>query len=1022
MIRFATSRPAVVWAMCVALLLAGALAFMRLPLATRTTVELPRLSVNAVWPGVAPEVIEAYLTAPMEAAVQGVRGVKRISSVSSDGVAALTVSLEERADVQMTRLAILERLDLLRTEFPPGVSPPSVSNHVPEGFEELPLLSLLVFGPYTPGTLQRLLNEQVSPKLAGVPGVSGVAVRGGSDLGIAVTYDASRLRQLTISPASLRDALGSARLVQSLGSVTRNVGSVNETVQAVVLRDEPGTLDELAQLPIVAPGGRVFPLGQLASIRAEEDSRGRFFRIDGEPAVALDVTRSPGADAIRTAAALRAAVAELQSSLPTGVRLQVANDESVDLARDLRDLARRGAIAFVCVLLVLLLLLRNARAAAVVMGTTAVALTATALTLFIFGIPANLLTLAGMGMGVGVLVQNAVIVVERLTLAPDTPDGRAGATQRIAPAVLGGTLTTAVVLFPFLYLQGNARAAFVPFALAFVVALVWSVFTSLCVVPTMARGQTARRAQWMWATRAYRWVVRGLLRWRWLTLTAGVAVLAVMTWAFIEKVPRSSFNWFGGQRTTLAVTISFPRGSDPATLDQAMRDFETIATSAPEVEQVRSESRTPISASMRVLFTRAGGWTSAPLIMQEQLTQRAVLVGGANISVIGEGPAFSSGGGGGSFSNFRIQVRGFAYDGVSEVANDLKARLERIPRVRDVRITSGGWGRIEQSFQVTLEPDRHALRRYGVSAEAFTNAVAREVRGPVGAQRVVIGGEELPVTLKAAGARDRSLAELQDARLPTSSGAPVRIGDVSVVAEQEALSTVVREDQQYVRQANYDFRGPPRLANRTHTAFVKSLTAPPGYAIIDQSSGSGFTQDESVRGLWLVFGIGVALVVLAVALVFDSVWGAAQVFLSLPLALAGVVAAFWMTDTAFTREAAVGVILVVGLAVNQSILLVDAALEQRQRTGSLHAGQVLRAALDRSGMIVMVTFAALASLIPLSVGAGSDTLFGAIALATAGGTVAGTIGAMFFLPAMLVGHRQSARRRWRFGRRRPHKD
>jgi multidrug efflux pump subunit AcrB len=1001
----------VVWALCVALLLAGAMAFVRLPLATRTTVELPRLSVSAFWPGAAPEVIEAYLTAPIEAAVQGVRGVKRISSVSSDGMAVLTVDLEERADMQMTRLAILERLDLLRKEFPPGINPPTVSNHVPEGFEELPLLSLMVFGPYTPGALQRLMNEQVSPRLAGVPGVSGVTVRGGTDLGIAVTYDASRLRQLAIPPASLREALRSARMVQALGTLTRNKGSSSETVQAVVLRDQPEAIEELGQLPIVAPGGRVFPLGQVASIRAEEDARGRFFRINGEPAVALDVTRSPGADAIQTAAALRSAVARLRPTLPLGVRLEVVNDESVELARDLGDLTRRSAIAFGCVLLVLLASLRRVRAAAVVMGATAVALAATALTLYVLSIPANLLTLAGMSMGIGVLVQNAIIVTERLALAPDTSDGRALATRRIAPAVLGGTLTTAVVLFPFLYLQGNTRAAFVPFALAFVVALTWSVFTALCVVPTVGRGDTARRVQWPWLMRGYALVVRGLLRWRWLTLTAGVSVLAVMTWAFIEKVPRSSFNWFGDRRTTLAVTITFPRGSDPITLDQAIKDFERIAVSSQAVEQVRAESRSPTSASMRVLFTRDGEWTSAPLVMQEQLTQRAVLVGGANISVFGEGPAFSSGGGGGAFSSYRIQVKGFAYDGVSGVANDLKARLERIPRVRDVRITSGGWGRNELSYHVTLEPDRHALRRYGVSAEMFTNTVAQEVRGPVGAQRVVIGGEELPVTLKAAGALDRSMAELQDARVPTTTGAPVRLGDLSVVAEREALAAVVREDQQYVRQVNYDFRGPPRLANRTHKAFIASLTAPAGYAILDQSSGLPFGEDESQRGLWLVFGIGVALVVLAVALVFDSVWAAAQVFLSLPMALAGVIGAFWITDTAFTREAAVGVILVVGLAVNQSILLIDAALEQRGGTGALHAGQVLRAARDRAGLIVVVTLAALASLIPLSIGTGTNTLFGAIALATAGGTVAGTLGALFFVPAMLVGYRLSRRRR-----------
>ena len=142
-----------------------------------------------------------------------------------------------------------------------------------------------------------------------------------------------------------------------------------------------------------------------------------------------------------------------------------------------------------------------------------------------------------------------------------------------------------------------------------------------------------------------------------------------------------------------------------------------------------------------------------------------------------------------------------------------------------------------------------------------------------------------------------------------------------------------------------------------------------------------------------------------------------MVFFSLPLALAGVAAAFWGTESAFTREAAVGVILVVGLAVNQAILLVDAALEKRRERiergvpGALHAGDVLRAALDRGGMIMMVTFAALASLIPLSVGSDVTSLFGAIALATAGGTIAGTLAALFVMPVLLVSRRDTRRKR-----------
>jgi multidrug efflux pump subunit AcrB len=147
--------------------------------------------------------------------------------------------------------------------------------------------------------------------------------------------------------------------------------------------------------------------------------------------------------------------------------------------------------------------------------------------------------------------------------------------------------------------------------------------------------------------------------------------------------------------------------------------------------------------------------------------------------------------------------------------------------------------------------------------------------------------------VKAQGARDRSLDELREALITTPAGNAVRVSDLSDVGEREQLSTITREDQQYLRVVAYEFRGPNRLANRTHEAFMKSISVPPGFTVQDASEFLR-EQDTSQKGLWLVFAIGVALVILSVAMVFDSTWGAWMVFLSLPIALGGVMAAFWL--------------------------------------------------------------------------------------------------------------------------------
>ena len=993
MIRWASTRPAVIWAFGVALILAGGVAFTKLPLATRTTIELPQLTVSAQWQGASAELIETYITSPVEEAIQGVRGVSKTSSTSGERGSSITVELEPDADVQLTRLAIHERLELLRTSLPAGVNPPTVSNYVPEELDEEPLLRYSLSGPYTPGTLTRLAREQLTPRLTAVPGVSTVQPFGSAELGVSVSYDVQRLRQLDITPALLSTALANARLVQSLGEE-----KLGAQVITVVLRDQPHVYQDLERLPIRAPSGRVFLLGELASVRPEEDTRGYFSRLNGVPAVGLEITRLPGSDVIKTAARVRAAMTEIERILPIGVKIKLEGDESVELGKQLRDLVIRGAIAFVTVCLILLITMRHLTSVVLVVGSAAVAIAGTALGLYLFDIPANLLTIAGLGMGIGILVQNGVIVVERLRHAENTPEARAEMGRRITPAVIGSTLTTAVVLFPFLYLQGNARAAFVPFAAAFSLALLWSVISSVVMIPAVGVWSKAPVGAWPRLHRAYESSLRPLVRFRWITLPVTVAILAVVTWGFVKRVPRSSFGNFFGQRTTLQVSLTFPRGSDPESLDRSIAEFERIAVGRPGVERVDARGGGS-SARVLVVFDRATELTAIPLLMEEEMTQHAVLVGGASVGVRGQGPGFFNGAGSSSVA-FRVKILGYSYSGVEALAKDLQQRLEAIPRVRNVNINAGSFFGSERAVSVVLIPDRPALARAGVTSREFAGAIAREIRGAVGGQQLEFDGEETTVSLKAQGARERSLEQLRTVIVPTASRSPVRVSDLAAVDEREGLGTISRDDQQYLRIVAYDFRGPQKLANRTHTAFMKSITAPAGYSVSDQQ----FTwrEDDSAKGLWLVFAAGVILVLLSVAMVFDSVWAALMVFLSLPLCLAGVAGIFWATKTSFSREAVVGVILVVGHAVNQSILLVDAALEKR-RIGRLTIDDILHAASDRAGMIVLVTLTTLGSLIPLALGTAADSLFGSIALAMVGGTIAGTIGALWIVPTILKG-------------------
>src|SRR4051812_8597531 len=222
MIRWAVHRPAVVWATAVAIMVSGGIAFTRLALATKTTVEFPKLTITAFWDGASAELMEMYITAPIEAAVQGVRGIRKTSSTSSEGSARVTAELDPKADVQLTRLAILERMEVLRTDsaFPDRRIQPRVENFVPDALKDQPLLIFSITGPYTPGSLQKIVADQVVPRIAAVPGVGNVSAQQNIRVGVAVIYDPQLLRQLQIRPEVLSQALSTARLVRALGDET----------------------------------------------------------------------------------------------------------------------------------------------------------------------------------------------------------------------------------------------------------------------------------------------------------------------------------------------------------------------------------------------------------------------------------------------------------------------------------------------------------------------------------------------------------------------------------------------------------------------------------------------------------------------------------------------------------------------------------------------------------------------------------------------------------------------------------
>ncbi|MGH7550929.1 MAG: efflux RND transporter permease subunit, partial [Gemmatimonadota bacterium] len=502
----------------------------------------------------------------------------------------------------------------------------------------------------------------------------------------------------------------------------------------------------------------------------------------------------------------------------------------------------------------------------------------------------------------------------------------------------------------------------------------------------------------------YRDAVAWTVRHPWPTVGAAFLLLAGSAWLFVEKVPRGR-TWAGwGEETYLSVQITMPRGAELERTDEITRRVEARLVELPEVERFVTRVR-PEHASIHVTFPDSLTATWIPLAVKERLVAFSHTFGGAEVRVFGFGPTFY--GGGGAPPSYSLELKGYDYEELERMADDLAARLKRFPRIRDVDPDAAGfWFERDKETELVLEPDRRRLAGYGLTAEELLGRVSAYTRGQLTRDVATVAGEEVDLSLKIEGAEESDVRSLLDLIVTTDDGGPVRVADVAAIGERGTLGRIVREDQQYQRIVTYEFRGPRKLGDRVRDAVVQATVLPAGYAL--EAERSFWEYEEGERGqLALVVALALLLVYMVTAALFESLRAPLVVLAAVPLALIGVFLLYFYLGETFTREAWIGVVMMAGIVVNNAILVVD-------RIGALRQGAdgpalplqkaALQGTLDRVRPILMTTGTTVLGMLPLVVFTepGTEGLWRALALATMGGLVASTLLVLVTIPALYV--------------------
>jgi len=774
-IRFAVRRPVATAAIYAALLALGLYSFRFIPVQLLPDVSYPRLTVRATWAGASPETMEARVTSRLEAVAQGVDGVRSVrseSSVASRGSAAraeVTVEFDRDTRMRFARFQLSERVSAIRSDLPPGVFV-QVEQYVPEEVqgEATAFLSYQVRGPFTFARLSQLAREELEPAITAVEGVADVEVRGAVGREVLVELDRERIRSLGLSPSDVPATIDALSEPRPVGTVRL---SGRETSMAVRARVE--SLADLRDLRLTGDGGTSVRLRDVAEIRDHAAERSSHHRVNGDPTISMVVGRQPGSNALDVSDRVKAAVDSARSGLPGPVRVELDQDRSEEIRAELTDLRLRALAAAVVILMVLALFLRNTRAVLSVYATIAFSVLVAVNLLYVGGFTLNVLTLAGLAWGFGLVVDNGIVVQENIDRRRrgGLPPGEAAVegARQVALPIVAATATTGVVLVPFLFLQGELRIYYRPLAWAVGFAILASLFVAFTFVPAVAgsrdggvsaeasgsrRATTPEDGGEPFYRRAYGRVL-GLALDHPIVVALLCAGALYGSWKLFDSRVVRGVEWasYWGQDTYITVRIQYPRGAGLERTDRLAREYEGVIAGFPAVERYETRVR-PRWARIRVTFPDSLERTSAPMAVKEGLVSRSYQYSGPEIGVYGFGPGFSTGGGSGP-RNYSLDLYGYNYLQLEEIARGLARRLERFTRVRDVDPNaSGRWFQRDRAPEYFLQVDRERLSGHRLTVEELLNHVARNVRGSVSRRRMRIGGDEVRYALKLSGYRD----------------------------------------------------------------------------------------------------------------------------------------------------------------------------------------------------------------------------------------------------------------------------
>ncbi len=990
-------RPVFISVIMIALTILGYMSYEKLPLNDMPDADLPYVSVAVTEGGATPEEIESKITKKVEDAVQQISGVQNITSTVNSGVSQTTIEFDLSKDGEVAAQEVRDKVSGIRGQLPTDADDPIISKF---DMSAQSIISIAAYGLDDNQEMGDFVDNTLKTKLYAVSGVGAINVSGEDTREIHIKLDNNKLMQYGLTSSSVVNAIKNDNIDQSTGKVTDGDNQISITTTSKIQK-----IEDFKNILISNKNGTEIRVKDIATVEDGVEERTSQAYYQGNPSIGIDIVKQSGANTVQVAKDVKAALAEVQASLPNGMHVDVVSDNSTsiqDTVNDVMDTIKEGCILAV---IIVFLFLNEWESTLISASSLPISIITTFICMKEMNFSLNTMSLMAMSLAVGLLIDDAIVVIENIVrhlhMGKSPIQAAKDATSEIGFAVIATTSAVIAVFFPMAMIEGILGKFFIEFALTIVFSMAVSLFVSFTLVPMMSSKmlQSGKKESKTFIGRFFRafndkfdalaekysHLLAILLHRRLIVLLACVAM-------FVGSIFLVSSLGFAMMPTTdegrISVSANFDTGITLDNASQKTKQLEEIIKKNPEVQYMYS-TVTNSSGTVNITLVDKKQRKDSARDISEKLRSDMSNLPGMEITV----SAASMGGGGGRGSkDVTYDLVGDDRTKVQAFAEKMKAEMAKDPQASDVGInTSSG------TPEVKMTVDRNKAADLGVNASDVANTLSTLFNGST-VTKYDGGTDRYDVKVMLQDGQRKNLNDLDGIYVSGSNGKLIPITQVTKKVVGTTSSTLHRYNKQAQVELSCNVKGSATgTFQNQYLAKIKS-ELPQGVSL--SVGGSNGTMQKSMTSMVQNSVLSILLLYLVMAAQFESFVDPIAIMFALPLAMIGAIIGLFIGGSQLSMVALIGIVMLMGLVAKNGILLVDAAKE-RIKEGMPRNEALVEAGLVRLRPIIMTTLAMIFGMIPtvLATGAGTE-MRKPMAEAIIGGLITSTILTLFVVPIM----------------------